>query len=573
MGECDRKGAFCSWWGRVVCSFSMMASLPAWKLALLERKKKQEEEEKVKQAQAEEAKLASLPPWKRAILLRERQAKDVSTSTSAAAKSSSNTPASSNKWQVAVERVKGPDSPIIKQKFSSTSTPANSNKWPAAVERADSPIIKQKSQGNVASSNNDSSTAAKPVTRSQVGQKWQHAKATSNAVPAISKPSASESGSVAAEKPKNQVGQRWEHANMSSISKPSEKFGTGLKSNGVEKSSPKVAPLTQHEEKDDPSLSVLPAWKKALILKKRRQKQGSDEPDSGTAAVVADTPVPVTVAATSPPVPPPTKVVNATAEGSTTSQRLIEQEGKTLHAPIYKEVDEWANVKEDDVKFKSLPLWKQALIKRRRADIAKRSGLPVTITPTAPLTLEASPLSKKKNKSANAENLKKPSKSTVEPKKNVKSARLDSSNKASHRKQNSTSRKIPISAKDEKKPARKAPQPPSAKKDKMFTYNFSKSTRHTLDTGGTSSDSTDSELEEAIITNLDESSDEGDSGIVLQRYAAKPNSSPSLGQKSHSESSVSNTTPGPSNPDKKKGKKVSENSINYSNIIHCIFLL
>ena len=65
--------------------------------------------------------------------------------------------------------------------------------------------------------------------------------------------------------------------------------------------------------------------------------------------------------------------------------QVIQTEGVTHHAPIYKEVGEWANVPEDDPKFLSLPMWKQALIKRRRADIAKRMGLTTSVD-DVPLT-------------------------------------------------------------------------------------------------------------------------------------------------------------------------------------------
>ena len=58
---------------------------------------------------------------------------------------------------------------------------------------------------------------------------------------------------------------------------------------------------------------------------------------------------------------------------------VIQREGVTQRAPIYKEVAEWANVSDDDPKFLSLPTWKQALIKRRRADVAKRMGLTTSI--------------------------------------------------------------------------------------------------------------------------------------------------------------------------------------------------
>ena len=54
--------------------------------------------------------------------------------------------------------------------------------------------------------------------------------------------------------------------------------------------------------------------------------------------------------------------------------QLLKDEAVKRRAPVYKEVNKWSSVAEDDPTFLSLPLWKQALIKRRRADIAKRTG-------------------------------------------------------------------------------------------------------------------------------------------------------------------------------------------------------
>lgn len=68
---------------------------------------------------------------------------------------------------------------------------------------------------------------------------------------------------------------------------------------------------------------------------------------------------------------PQPEIVNRTLNEP---QKLVEQEGVTLLPPVYKEVDEWANVSEADPKFSTLPTWKQALIRRRRNDIAKRTG-------------------------------------------------------------------------------------------------------------------------------------------------------------------------------------------------------
>lgn len=507
-------------WGRVSSSVAEMSALPPWKLAILARKKKQEEDAKVQQAKVEEAKLASMPPWKRAILLREKQVQGQGAVTPKAAVNSTAIALAPNKisskWQVAVQRVKGPDSPILKQK-----------------------------------------------------QTWQEGASTKSVTNAT-----------------GQVTQRWKHAFAGA-----QKLAANSKSasSTVPAAAPLPAPVPPSESSEqDNDLSGMPAWKRALILKKRKQQQkpasstpdvlSTSKPDVLSTSTLSnggvDEPDSAATASTPAPKPQQPEVVVHRREPTPPPQRLLEQEGKTLRAPVYKEVDEWANVKEEDDKFKGLPLWKQALIKRRRADIAKRSGLPTTVTstvqtiPPTPKEEAHSPLSKKaapqqKNDTTNTRSARK---STAEQKKIGRAS--SSKNKVDSTKAGETiegkspdskpvrkarvatrsgdlkpARKAPQPARKAPQPARKAPQPPSTKKDPMFTYNFSKSTRHTLDTGASSSDSTDSELEDAVVTNLDDS-DEGDSGIVLQHYSAnKPSSSsPNLGQKSHSDTSVGITS-------------------------------
>lgn len=481
----------------------MSGAVPAWKLALLERKKKQEEVEKSKKVQDEEAKLASLPAWKRAIILREKQAKGgVGPPSSApppspAAKSPGKP---SNKWQVAVERVKGPDSPILNQKSRSLTSPSPS--FP------------------------------KQSTKSQVVSRWKPQKEVSSA----------------------------KVENNSAAVKPTP-----------------ISTSSFTENEDDVSLAGMPAWKKALILKKRKVQQpsnvsntektsskpgGWDEPDAAITINESAKVEPVSKKSNQSSLAVRPEVVNrANREDSeVSSQRLVEQEGKTLHPPVYKEVDEWADVKEEDNKFKDLPLWKQALIKRRRADIAKRTGLPVSISTTLPpstsnsisrptSTRQTAPATRTSKEDSTPQPKKKkltskqPNKSSVESKKATKKIfpAISSSEKnknagASRRSKHHTGVSPSTKAKENEntKPVRKAPAPPSVEKEEMFTYNFSKSSHHTLDTGG-SSDSTDSDFEEAIITNLDDS-DEGDSGIVLQHYSTTTSSSPNLGKKSLSES-------------------------------------
>ena len=76
---------------------------------------------------------------------------------------------------------------------------------------------------------------------------------------------------------------------------------------------------------------------------------------------------------------PVPEVVNRRAAEPPQQSQTIQTEGVTHRAPVYKEVDEWANVPEDDPKFLSLPTWRQMLIKRRRADAAKRMGITTSV--------------------------------------------------------------------------------------------------------------------------------------------------------------------------------------------------
>ncbi len=499
----------------------MSAAIPAWKLALLERKKKQEEEEKAKKAKVEEAKIASLPAWKRAIILREKQAKGV---VSAPTPTNTSEPASkiTPKWQVAVERVKGSGSPILSQRpswKSGSPAPPSSSKL-AAAKGAPPPSFQ-----------------TPPVVVNKVVQ---------GAPPPSPKLTTSNT----------LVTNRWNHSLSSSESskkgskKESAKKPTASSSFSFPSTPANLQSAASNQVEEDPSLAGLPAWKKALILKKHKAQApvvkeqitptGEDEPDSANPSE-DKTVLPASTTRNGP--PPPTdhqpEVVNRSNGGeSEAPSRLVEQEGKTLHPPIYKEVDEWANVKEQDDKFKELPLWKQALIKRRRADIAKRSGLEVpTTASTPPNPTSDKPLAKKV---APAQHTKKPNKkSHTNPADNKKGSKVYSHERkkkaGSDRLSNHVQSKVHT---ESSRPVRKAPAAPTAKQEEpMFTYNFSKSSssRRTLDTGGSSSDSTDSDLEDAIITNLDDEPDEGDSGIVLQSYSvnkARSQPSPTMGQKS-----------------------------------------
>ena len=457
-----------------------MAAIPAWKIALIERKRKQEEEEKARLAQAEEVKLASLPAWKRAIVLREKQTKEgVYIKTAASAPSddvAKITPKikESTKWQEAVERVKGADSPIL-----------NKKSW----DRTASPL------GYKASPSLKQSSSSPSLNRNQVIHRWKHV--NSNV----------DSKGISTNQPLHQT------AHTTVVLKPSSC------------------------DEGDPNLEGLPAWKKELILKKRRmlQKQnqvakpkgnsigGNDEtdsasiqlPNSGEKSSMLTAPSNSTKQA---------DVVNRSKEELPT-KRLVEQEGITLHPPVYKLVDQWANADEEDEKFKKLPLWKQALIKRRQADIANRSGQSATVKHIVPIAKdkETEPVWKKQQLAVTKPHS--PENTKILASKSIKQQSIKTGSKAS----------APGSVKS--KPISLSPV---TKEEPMFTYNFSKS-KHRLDTGESLSDSTDSDLEDAIVTNLDDSSsDEGDSGIVLQSYSTL-NSSCNTGQNNYNKTKTSST--------------------------------
>lgn len=88
------------------------------------------------------------------------------------------------------------------------------------------------------------------------------------------------------------------------------------------------------------------------------------------------TPAPAPPTLASQPAPPtlPEIITSETKE----PLKLFQREGVELRPPIFQEVKEWANVPENDPQFQSLPPWKQALIMRRREDIARRSGQSVS---------------------------------------------------------------------------------------------------------------------------------------------------------------------------------------------------
>ena len=427
-----------------------MSAVPAWKQAILQRRRQQEEEQRKKEAESE-AYLASLPPWKRALVLRRQKEKKEKEETATTASSPPKRSDSFTKWEEKQRNQATDRKPSwIKTSSASTPTPSGSSSVRAV---------------------SNSTTSARPASTSSAHRfsgPQIHDRPTPRRESVTVLPSVSDR--VAVKK-------------TDYDSTPPSKGGVVLrdKAEASNKHSASVRTKRKSFEEDDPRFKDMPAWKKALLMRRRasQNEHGQEEnkgpqksdmsqtstqfeaasepllPDSEdvqlrpeyfvpsvrptpaiTKTINTDkevtplAPVPKTVSSKVAPMrpapsrpapsrpapshPAPSKpspalksssepkpspatfrkhstpammpssqppkstkapeVVNRRMSETTQPNRLVQQEGVTLHAPVFKEVPQWANVSEEDPKFTNLPQWKQALIKRRRADIAKRTG-------------------------------------------------------------------------------------------------------------------------------------------------------------------------------------------------------
>ena len=581
-----------------------MSNVPAWKRALLEKKKQQEQQEELKKQQEQEAYIKSLPPWKRAIVMRDLEKKKSASASPAtsAGKATGNAPtnlAGQDKWKAALSQAnKLSESPArnrvtwgsaqAKEVSSSESTPIIKSSTPTnkpSWARTSSPSTLTPSQ--VANSR-ESTPSSKPS--------W--IRTPSPKLPTT--PSLSTSDSLSPETVREErrgsvqsIADQF-HKASSTSSPPQSPLGNtqqlakkeAAQAQPTKKETPqqakqKVTTLQQVPptpattvQIDDSDLEGLPPWKKALIIKKRLKQAGLSEVpvqkneeankvatscgqnDAQTHSSKANTTPPARSRGKSRP-----DVVNRSDGDNSGPNKLLQKEGVTLRPPIFSEVDQWANVSTDDPKFTQLPPWKQAMILRRRKDIAKRSGQE-TSPPESPTVQSVSEKTKRSTSSSSQlENEKKTSKKSptkssgkIEGKKTTnkaktkaeeKKANTKSSNKSKTKeKQNTKTVESSSSSSQTKsslagrqgtsgsgsglKPVRPAPTKPQSKEtsvnedkkeekndedeeEPMFTWNFSK---HSVETGDAMSNSSDSELEDVQITSIDdELSDEDDSGI------------------------------------------------------------
>ena len=604
-----------------------MSGLPAWKRALLEKKKQQEQEEEIKKQQEQEAYLKSLPAWKRAIVIRDME--KGKGSPSSARKTTGNAPTTSrgsqlasakDKWKTAQSKISSP-STAEKSESPAKSVSAVAKGGPGGAVRAlvanqskesgkpswvkeKSPTSPSRESSPVAASN---STENQPSPRTVIREQC---KGSVQLLAGQFKPDSP---------PPSSASSRQENEPKESVAAPERKRDvTPPQKQEKKEPSPHPASTTTVKAQvptaqvDDSDLAGLPSWKRALILKKR-QKLAGLVPEANTQPLNETTDKPSLSVSTSqvnglvpPKSPTPTSdamtssknkssrpdVVNRANESDNPgSNKLVQKEGVTLHPPIFNEVGQWANVGEDDPKFTQLPQWKQALILRRRKDIAKRSGQE-TSPPESPTVKTGSEKRKSSTSSSSAETKKGSKKTTTsksagktearkkttktkaseekktttvktsskskakkDEEKSVKTA-VKASNKAS--KTGSTTERHQGKSSGEIKPVRSAPTKPPEKKQEeddkkeeepMFTWNFSK---NSMDTGDAMSNSSDSELEDVQITSIDdELSDEDDSGIggsggtILKSYKPLSDSSDTEERREMSvtpERSMSNST-------------------------------
>ena len=427
-----------------------MSAVPAWKQAILQRRRQQEEEQRKKEAESE-AYLASLPPWKRALVLRRQKEKKEKEETAATASSPPKRSDSFTKWEE-IQRNQATDRKPPWIKTSSTSTPTPSGSGSSSVRAV-----------------SNSTTSARPASTSPAHRfsgPQTHERPTPRQESVTVLPSVSDRVAI----------KKTNH--------PPSKGGVVLRDKAEEsdKHSTSVRTKRKSFEEDDPKFKDMPAWKKALLIRRRAsqnehvqqdtqkkpdgweglQKSNMSQtsmqfeaasepllPDSEDVQLLPEylvpsvrptpaitktintdkevaplAPAPKTVSlkvapmrpapsrpapskpspalkSSSEPKPSPAtsrkhstpammpssqppklakapEVVNRRMSETAQPNRLVQQEGVTLHAPVFKEVPQWANVSEEDPKFTNLPQWKQALIKRRRADIAKRTGTNTT---------------------------------------------------------------------------------------------------------------------------------------------------------------------------------------------------
>lgn len=343
-------------------------SVPAWKKAIFERRRQQEEEEKRKKAE-KDAYLASLPPWKRAMVIKKMGETSNTTSTSQQSSKESllikrreNTP---NKTSSLQPR----PFPIVETRPEPT-VPS----WRKALEErktvAEARMRLEKSQIETTDVNKNNKEES-------VGPKRSSGMWTQTA--GIEQTDGPESNVV---------------SKVESLTKQQE---TEKEQRYIRPKLVKGSSLLQSMDADDPQFMSMPKWKQDLIKRKRQSKL---QQQSSFPAVVSNSNEKVsskqqiTVVSKSNEIQMTVapeiqitanlkedfnvkpEIVNASNKKEDDSPKLVKREGKSLKPPVYKVTSKWAEITEDNPEFQNLPQWKQALIRRRKNDVTKRTTPP-----------------------------------------------------------------------------------------------------------------------------------------------------------------------------------------------------
>ena len=279
--------------------------VPAWKQAILEKKRKLVEEEKKKQAEVESY-IASLPPWKQARI-RERLEKGEHV----------NIPSQLNYTtkQVTVSKPRtttNSDQELLKSsKFSSLPKTFATKERPCPVEE------KQFDQNT---------ETPKPATKKSC-------------------------------------------SDLVHVSTSNETIGNS--DQNTVKSKPTIMKAaTQGNETISPT--VMPKWKQELLRRQKLKEQQAKLPDDKPQQQAVESTKQTEAVMEQPRQDHKSDVIHS-SDNNDDSPKLIKKEGKILKPPVFLN-SKWASITEDDPGFKTLPEWKKAVIRRRKADATKRTA-------------------------------------------------------------------------------------------------------------------------------------------------------------------------------------------------------
>lgn len=408
-------------------------SIPAWKQAILEKKKQQEEAEKKKQEDQEKY-LASLPPWKRAMLKMKtdgaaaspkQEQKKIEKRVINAFASSTNSKPSWVQTRVrkdSNEKASLQNGEISKLKDShssvettpqqtTTDPPRKLSKAMAMKGMFEQPQNKFSQQKKDEVKKDETIVTKKErvpdtaITSAKQTEKEDY-KTPAEKLPTVDK--------VLTEKP--EVKQVATSTTDSGLNKLRGQFEH--QSADKNKTKPDLAKTQAASiDIDDEKFKSLPKWRQDLILRKKMktvdspkfaqkattEKKNTLPPVNSTLSV--STKDPSSPVSKSPPVTPtqtssssstpiPTipssktsalpevvnaaspEVVNASDKKDPDSPKMVHREGTELKPPVFKVKKKWADMKEDDPDFKSLPEWKRTLILRRKNDVKTRTAPP-----------------------------------------------------------------------------------------------------------------------------------------------------------------------------------------------------